>query len=128
MNKLTKRLAAIGAAMTMAVSMMSMVASAYNISETGVGAFEWYTTSAKITNTSTSSCYMESHINVYKDKTGEFVTSISKNATGGYNTYAKAVNSSYSSSNYNFEIWGTIYNSSSPMSGVKWSTGYKYLN
>lgn len=126
--KLTKRIVAMSAAVMMMVSVSAMGASAYTVTNTGVGTFEWFTSSAKMQNTSTTSRYMEAHINVYKDYTGEYVTSISQNATGGYNTYAKAINSSYSASSYNFEIWGTIYNSSTPMSGVKWSTGYKYLD
>lgn len=128
MTRFVKRIAAMGVAVMMMASVGALSASALNVSNNGVGAFEWYTSSAKITNTSNTSRYMEAHINVYRDNTGEFVTSKSANATGGYGAYAKAVNSSYGSGSYNFKIWGTIYNSSSPMSGVKWSTGYKYLN
>lgn len=124
--KLKKRIAAMGAAVVMAVSMMSIGASAYNVSETGLANFEWYKTSAMIKNNSNTSRYMETHINVYRDNTGEYVTTLSATAAGGYGTYAKKTNN-YSASSYNFAMWGDIYNSSTPMSGLAWSSGYKYI-
>ena len=87
--KLKKRIAAMGAAAVMAVSMMSIGASAYNVSKTGLANFEWYTSSAMIKNNSNTSRYMETHIDVYRDNTGEYVTTLSATAAGGYGTYAK---------------------------------------
>lgn len=62
MNKLTKRLAAIGAAMTMAVSMMSIGASAYQVSE------GWYLNYASAPGMPSSS-YHQSINRVYQPNT-----------------------------------------------------------
>lgn len=97
MNKLTKRLAAIGAAMTMAVSMMSMGASA---SDTVTGNFPGYTNngSSSITYSTGSSSTTTTKSNTTAIVQGKYIyvnMSTAVRTTKTYNNgglYSAAVN------------------------------------
>jgi hypothetical protein len=126
--KLTKKLAAVGAAVMIMGTMTVIGASAYNVSGDGYGSFEWSTSSATTTNESTTARTVESFMKVYKDKTGVYVYGDSDSNSGGYGTKAVAKSNGYSSSSYNFKCWGNIYHSSTQSSGVGWTSGVKSLD
>lgn len=122
--KLMKKVVALGASAMIMASVGAMSASANMIYESGLARFEWGNNYAKLTNISSTSRYMETHINVYDGKTGDYVTSVSDSAVGSYGVYSYT-STGYSTSSYIFEMWGEIYNSASPMSGVSWSSGLR---
>lgn len=127
MKKFKKLVASLVAVSSMTLCMTGISANAYNESS-DVGSFIWSTSSAKIINTTNTTRYMVAHIDVYRDNTGEFITSDTDNNTGAYNTSAEVKISGYPSSSYNFVCWGQMYNSNVTASSVAWFTGNKYLS
>ena len=109
-------------------SAMVTSAGAYRVSKTNVGTFEWYTYSAATTNKTNTSRMTDACIAVYEDNTGIQVDTITVKNTGAYDSYAKAYNYNYPSSQYNFEIYGHVYNSTASQSSSLWFTGIKTLD
>lgn len=125
-NKLRKIAASLMAVATLSMGAVGMSASAYNDVFTYCS-FEWTTTSAQTTNITNTNRRVAANITVYRDGTGEYVTTNGADNSGRYGALAKATIPSYSSSNYNFKCTGTVYGGESPYSGIV-ETVVKYLN
>lgn len=99
----------------------NLTASANTVSDS-YGSFEWDATNAtyaKTTNLCSSGIRTTSaSITVYKDNTGAYVTAYYASKDGGYNTIAKATQSSYKPSSYNFKMYGAVSNSTNSAAGL----------
>ncbi len=130
MKKFTKRIAMLAAIAMMSIGAAGVSASAEvsptsNVTSTSSGDIgyvynESYMQAVNLTNTYR---YIEAHINVYNKSTGAYVAGFSGTKRGGYNAYAEAYNNNYSSNNYDIYVWGDLYNSGAPESGIYISTG-----
>ena len=122
----TKRIILAFAVALILSSLVATSVSAYTISQTGIGSFEWYLYNDKITNISNSQRRVEVFINVYEDNTGVYVQGLSSTNTGTYGAYASKSHN-YSPTQYNFKYWGRVYNGTAYQSGTAWYTGEKNL-
>lgn len=129
MKRILKKMtvATITAAMTVG---LCIGVSANSVTDSnGYGAFEWNSSYAKTTNITNDSRRVSSVINVFEDNTGKPVGgSITTSSSGAYGTSATARNTQYSSSKYNFQMYGEVYASPAYQSPVVWFTGIKFVD
>ena len=129
MKKIFKKMIAAAIAATMAVGLCISVSANSVTDPNGYGTFEWSSSYAKTTNITNESRRVSAVINVFEDNTGRPVGgSIPASNYGTYGTSAKAENTEYPSSRYNFQMYGEVYASPAYQSPVVWYTGIKYVD
>ncbi len=106
----------------------------FNTVSNSYGAFEWdgtssasYATAKNLCSSSSGSRIVSASITVYDNETGSQVKGYYASNTGGYGTTAKATQTSYKTTRYNFKMYGSIGNSSNSSSGLA-TSWTKYVN
>lgn len=129
MRKIFKQMTATAIAATMAIGLCISVSANIVTDPNGYGTFEWSSSYAKTTNITNDSRRVSAVIKVFEDNTGRPAGSdITASDYGIYGTSATARNTKYSSSKYNFQVYGEVYASPAYQSPIVWYTGYKYVD
>lgn len=135
MKKIKKITASIMAVAAMATSQFAINASANNVYEPGIGAFTWDNTEATIENLASNTRLVTTYCTVYRDDTGAYENDFgadNRKWNSTLQTYVVNGNtatvdySGYSINTYHFRVSGSVYNTTLPIAGVAWSSGYKY--
>ena len=135
MKKMKKIAVCIMAVAAMATSQFAINASANNGYEPEIGVFTWDNTSAEIENLASNTRLVTTYCTVYRDDTGDYVNDFgddNREWNSTLHTYevngrtATVDYSGYSINTYHFRVSGSVYNTTLPIAGVAWSTGYKY--
>ncbi len=129
MKKVFKKITALAIAAAITAG-LSIGVSANSVTDpNGYGNFEWSAFYAKTTNITNEDRRVSAVINVFEDNTGKPVGgSITASTYGTYGTYTTARNTEYSSSRYNFQMYGEVYQTPAYQSPVVWYTGIKYAD
>lgn len=110
------------------VGTISTYASAYRVTGTDKGTFEWFWYEATITDLTNQNRLIDVSIMVYEDNTGVPVELLytSKITDRYINKSLTLQNKEYPATEYNFELYGRVYNSTAKESGSLWFSGLKY--
>ncbi len=129
MKKIFKKMTAIAIATAITTGLCIGISANSVTDSKGYGNFEWTSSYAKTTNITNNSRRVSAVINIFEDNTGRPVGgSLTDSDYGTYGTYAIAKNTQYSSSKYNFQMYGEVYSSPAYQSPIVWYTGIKYVD
>ena len=125
MGKLFKRITATAAAaLSLGIVCVVGFADTYPKRVTNsYASFEWGPGYANTTNMTPNLRLTYAYVDVYKEITGDFVTSDYKNGVIGFNKTASA-SVNYSTNGYSFVCGGGIYGDGTSHSPVMWSGSY----